>query len=395
MSRFKPTRASPPLRSALKNPSVAATEDILNHSRSSGCSAPELAALSAEEIEFIDTVIQKAGPSATTFLTIFKAYNDTLHERGLDPQHEVVYYGKLLKLGTLKGKDWRQKWETVKLQQVDNMPVRQRLPPPARKAPPSPPPRVKVLTRLTGALKAIEKDDDAFTLHSHQDETESSNKALDLDLDLTPTPPAHTRLRDIGSRRPPSPTLTVTTNSLGLHTDPPSAGMSTRVGTPAYKTRRTLAARTPAVWDAETSEATVDTAQASSSVPPSYGAATREIKTSSRSSYTPLRALARAQTQTPSSANTAVPVPHPAPATARAAILQARERRGSVINEDDAWNKIKMATDEKEADRFREDRLQERCWEVWKQGYQWIVVCQYFQLSSLVKPIRTLFFRCR
>ncbi|OBZ75311.1 hypothetical protein A0H81_04427 [Grifola frondosa] len=61
------------------------------------------------------------------------------------------------------------------------------------------------------------------------------------------------------------------------------------------------------------------------------------------------------------------------PAPLHRAISQPRERRNSVINEDDAWKKIKMARDEQEADRFRQERLVDRCWEVWKQGYQWII----------------------
>ena len=79
--------------------------------------APELQHLSADDVDILDAVIKRAGPSATTFFTIFKAYSDVLNDRGLDPQ-EVIYYGKLLKLGTLKGKNWGDKWEMVKAQLV-------------------------------------------------------------------------------------------------------------------------------------------------------------------------------------------------------------------------------------------------------------------------------------
>lgn len=106
MSRFQPTRASPPpIRpSAVSTSSKTETSVVLSS---------ELQHLSNEDIDILDAVIRRAGPSATTFFTIFKAYSDVLKERGLDPQ-EVVYYGKLLKLGTLKGKDWGEKWEMVK-----------------------------------------------------------------------------------------------------------------------------------------------------------------------------------------------------------------------------------------------------------------------------------------
>lgn len=101
MSRFQPARASSPLKHT--------------HGISNSIVAPELQNLSPEDIEIIDAVIQHAGPTATTFFNVFKAYSDVLSQRGLDPQ-EVVYYGKLLKLGTLKGKNWGEKWEIVKAQ---------------------------------------------------------------------------------------------------------------------------------------------------------------------------------------------------------------------------------------------------------------------------------------
>jgi len=73
---------------------------------------PELLNLAADDIEFIEAVIKRAGPFATTFPLVFKAYNDVLKERGMDTG-EVKYYGKLLKLGTMKGKNWGEKWEAV------------------------------------------------------------------------------------------------------------------------------------------------------------------------------------------------------------------------------------------------------------------------------------------
>jgi protein SFI1 len=82
---------------------------------SSSHAAPELQNLSPQDIRIIDAVIERAGPSATTFFTVFKAYSEVLKEHGLDPQ-EVVYYGKLLKLGTLRGKNWGEKWVSVKSQ---------------------------------------------------------------------------------------------------------------------------------------------------------------------------------------------------------------------------------------------------------------------------------------
>ncbi|KAI0341741.1 hypothetical protein BDW22DRAFT_1485199 [Trametopsis cervina] len=365
MALFRPTRSSPPLRIGIKNPTVVAAEEILSNSRSSATSATELAALSPEEIDFIDTVIAKAGTAATTFLTIFKAYNDTLQERGIDPQHEVVYYGKLLKLGTLKGKNWADKWEAVKEQQNGGVTTKSKDQTPR---PPLPNNRAKILTRLTGALKTIEKDDDAFTLHSHQEDTESeAQEASETEADATPIPLHRIRSTSRSTQGRVSPAMTSTVNSFTSKAGP--SVIQPRASTSANKIRRPFS-RTAIAWDAESSDGTVETAHASSSVPPSYNAATRELDNVRKSSYTPLRALARAHV---SSSASQASTSHVAPPAARAIVTQAREHRGTVINEDDAWNKIRMARDEKEADRCREERLQERCWEVWKQGFQWIV----------------------
>jgi protein SFI1 len=109
MHRFQPTRASPPIKE------LAPASSSYSISESGHELVPELQHLSPSDIDILDAVIQRAGSAATTFFTIFKAYSDVLQERGLDPQ-EVVYYGKLLKLGTLKGRNWGEKWEMVKAQ---------------------------------------------------------------------------------------------------------------------------------------------------------------------------------------------------------------------------------------------------------------------------------------
>ncbi|THH32104.1 hypothetical protein EUX98_g2082 [Antrodiella citrinella] len=376
MSRFTPARTSSPVRRQPPQPAAPTlARNLLNESRSSAHSIPELIALTPEETEFIDAVIERAPPSATTFLTVFKAYNDLLQERGVDPQDEVIYYGKLLKLGNVKGKNWGDKWQAVKDQQIGGAPsTSSGLRNPPHRIPTTAPSRAQVLTKLAGALKRVERDDDAFTLHSHQDDTETvatTTPAPDLEQD-EPTPYLRTP-RFV--RRPTSPTPT--TNSLRLHTGPPATSATP---TPIVQPLARRAVQhgtpvTPPVWDAETSESTTDTP--GSTIPPSYGAATRGHDAPQRpSSYTPLRALAKAHLHSKASVkddgSVSPVVRHAAPASAKEVISKARERRGTVLNEDDAWNKVKMAQDEKAADQFREDRLVERCWEVWKQGYQWI-----------------------
>ncbi|KAJ3554881.1 hypothetical protein NM688_g2875 [Phlebia brevispora] len=226
MSRFAPPRASSPRRPWIKSTDVLA-QDFLDTSRTSVLSSvPELTDLTEEQIEFIDTVISRASATATNFLSVFKAYNDVLQERGLDPQHEVVYYGKLLKLGTLKGKNWGEKWEMVKRQQKYSRRTEPR-PVSSSSRLQTPLTRAKVLSRLTGELKAIEKFDDASTVASRQ-------RNIDVDLfDAASAAETDVTPRNIPMpRRSISPTLT--TNSLGL---------STAASTSAYQVNPVVPAR--------------------------------------------------------------------------------------------------------------------------------------------------------
>lgn len=412
MSRFFPARSSSPL----KPPSTPSTRSKPDDSRSSVLSSVpvELGALTPEEIDFIDAVIERAPASATTFLTVFKAYNDILQQRGVDPQHEVVYYGKLLKLGTLKGKNWGEKWMTVKQQQpgyfappLVSQPTKSRpgvsLPSSRSVGTPSYPsrltshqstprpapssssytatsqppsrtpsaPRAQILARLTGTLRSLERDEDAFTLHSHQDD---QDQAIETATE-TDGGSEHEYLeapRFVRHRLSPS-TVTTPSNSLGLTIGPPVDDLTPKG---KHLLKKQTPRRTLGVWDGEGSD---DSGRTPSTIPPSYGAAVNGNDPVHKPIYTPLRVLAQAHSKaTLETDNRSTPIPsYKTPPSAREAVLKARERKGSVINEDDAWKKIRMAHDEEDADRFRDERLLERCWEVWKQGYQWVNVCPH------------------
>ncbi|EIN07385.1 hypothetical protein PUNSTDRAFT_121511 [Punctularia strigosozonata HHB-11173 SS5] len=367
MSRFMPPRASSPARPG-----------ILNHadvSLSSTHSVPDLLGLTDDEIAFLDRVVERAGPSATTFLAVFKAYNDVLHERGLDPQNEVVYYGKLLKLGTLKGQNWAEKWKTVKAQNMANggrayapaqhqpnqaaTSSRTRAPVASSSSVPGPRP---IATRLTSGMpQRHTQDSDTFTLHSHDDGTENGDDTI------TPIPRQHYRASTASGLTSTSIISPTNDNSLGLHTGLPSSYNIPRpYSIPGFIARRL------AHYDSEGTEA----AGSSSTTPPSYGAATRSPHTHIFSATpvidvkgkTPITKLHQRAVAL-ENAQTGIIAPTPA----RLAVERARERKGSVLNEDDAWKKIREAQDEEDAVRWYNERLQERCWNIWRQGYEWII----------------------
>ncbi|KAG8983225.1 hypothetical protein FRB93_007345 [Tulasnella sp. JGI-2019a] len=80
---------------------------------SSTTSALTLASLTQQDIQLLDAIINRAPPSATSFLSVFKAYNDVLQERGIDAAQDVTYYRFLLKLGVVRG-NWGERWQMVK-----------------------------------------------------------------------------------------------------------------------------------------------------------------------------------------------------------------------------------------------------------------------------------------
>lgn len=95
-----------------------------------------------------------------------------------------------------------------------------------------------------------------------------------------------------------------------------------------------------------------------SPVPPSY-------KSTPFASVLPIvHQIEKSELNQPSSTHKAVLPP------IKQAASQPRERK----NLDDAWKNIKMEQDEKYADNFRNDMLLTRCWEIWRQGFQWIMV---------------------
>ncbi|KAJ8078611.1 hypothetical protein PM082_012894 [Marasmius tenuissimus] len=337
MFGFRPSRASPPAKvSSVPEPHTNSTQS-LDLSRSSiNAPVPELVGLSNEDVGLLDAIIERAGPNATAFLSVFKAYNDVLKERGMNPK-EVFYYGKLLKLGTLKGGSWEEKWKMIKQQngyegatragigRTRGLSVNQ----PALRPPPS------------STMAPSSLTDDLFSSISHVQEDSdlaASQTSFDTETEGTAQPLLSSPFN------PRSSELSNNTLGLELHDNPLlSAPTSRYQSRPAPQQAFGNRARP---WEFDPS------ILSESSTPPSYQSAPYKSRTPKSTQY-----------ETGSSLLTDVSYKP----------VQTRERRGSVINEDDAWNKVKMLQNEKIADRFREERLLERSWDIWKQMYSWII----------------------
>src|SRR6266849_1672713 len=213
---FTPARASTPPHS------YATRSTVSDVSRSSALSIAELATLTPDEIEFLDAVISRAPASATTFIHIFKAYNEVISERGLDAENEVDYYKKRLRIGPLRGENWASKWRAVKSQNgytSTPTPARTKLPlhkatpqahPPPSKVASATPPTQSSTARLLQRLKALQHETLPESSESAPDDHLSRFDMTDTEADSPPpTVPVPTPGR-------PSTRFTTTDNTLGL-----------------------------------------------------------------------------------------------------------------------------------------------------------------------------------
>jgi protein SFI1 len=329
MPPFTPVRSSTPPGTLVQRSAVS---DV---SRSSALSTAELATLTPDDIEFLDAVISRAPTSATTFIHIFKAYNEVISERGLDPENEVDYYKKLLKIGTLKGENWASKWRAVKVQNgytATPTPAKTRLP--LHKATPQAPPSQSSTARLLQRLRVLQHENPPGPSVPPPDDHLSQTDITDIEADSPP--------RAAPGR--PSTMLTATTNNtLGFD-----------VGAiPGYPPSSTLAPSKPPGWRWFERDPDID-----KSVP-------------FLTSTPPLSPHKPASRPTP--VNTRQPIlPHvpinPTPFRSLA------DLRALYPREDDAWNKVRVEQDEQSADQFRNTRLLQRCFDVWKQGHDWVIV---------------------
>ncbi|KAI0302238.1 Sfi1 spindle body protein-domain-containing protein [Russula brevipes] len=344
---FTPVRSSTPPHSHANT--LVPRSTVSDVSRSSAFSISELARLTSDEIDFLDAVISRAPASATTFIHIFKAYNDVISERGLDAENEVDYYKKLLKIGTLKGENWASKWRAVKAQNgYAATSASARAGPPLHKTTPQPPPpsaKVTPITpsqpstaRLLQRLKALQHTQPPEPSESAPDDLLSRTDVTDTETDfpLRAAPPVRGR---------PLSDLTTTTNSLGLDVGAVSG----------YPPSSTLAPSKPTGWRWSGRDPDID-----KSVP-------------FLTSTPPLSPHKLAPRTTPASIRQPVSHPVAISSTPRRLLADLRTANGRAADQDDALNKIRVAQDERSADQFRNARLLQRCFDVWKQGYDWVI----------------------
>jgi len=345
---FTPPRSSTPPNS--HTTTLVQRSAVSDISRSSALSTADLARLTPEEVEFLDAVISRAPPSATTFIHIFKAYNDVISERGLDAENEVEYYKKLLKIGTLKGENWTSKWRAVKAQNgytatpapaKPGPSVHNFTPRPLSKNAPITPSVQSPTARLLQRLRTLRHEQPPEPSESVPDDFLSRTDVTDTETD---SPPRAALASAYG--RPPSE-LTTTNNTLGLDTR----------GISGYPPSSTLAPSKPTGWRWPERDPDID-----KSVP---------FLTS-----TPLHSPRKPASRPTPASSSRQPVSHPVSLSSapRRPLADLRTPNRHAADEDDAWQQARVARYEEAADRFRKTRLLQQCFDVWKQGHDWVVV---------------------
>jgi len=286
----------------------------------------------------------------------------TLHTQQFD------YYKKLLKIGTLKGENWASKWRAVKAQNgytATSTPARTR--PPLHKAtpqvhlPPSKaasvtPPAQSSTARLLQRLRTLQHETPPEPSESAPDDLLSRIDMTDTETDSQP-------------RRAPAPTprpsakFTTTDNTLGLD-----------VGSNAgYPPSSTLAPSKSTGWHWLRDPDIDKSVPFLTSTPP----------------LSPYKPAAR-----PTPASARQPVLHHVPTNPVPfkSLTDLRTPRPRATDEDDVWSKVRVEQDERSADQFRNMRLLQRCFDVWKQGYDWVIVrfslcsCRTILLNSTLPP---------
>ncbi len=110
---FEPLRSSTPSSKAKSSGSTFANFGNSTLSSATSTIIP-LSELTPEQIEVIDAIIRRAPENTTTFLAIYKAYEEVLEQRGIEATPDVNYYKILLQVGVIKAQYWRDRWRIAR-----------------------------------------------------------------------------------------------------------------------------------------------------------------------------------------------------------------------------------------------------------------------------------------
>lgn len=276
-----------------------------------------------------------------------------LQERGINEEDDVVYYGFLLKLGVVKGKDWETRWNTVK----DD---------------------VRGSANRSGIRDAW--DTSGFPDHSHEYEDLESNTDHAQDTPRHILGGAYKRhpvsarfsrgsasgIMSHGIDKFKTPVATSLKGAKGPSfpghlSSPPSDGEDSY----AEPKRRTWAG------SEDDTEPDDDNDYNRDPIAPSYQTSATSVPLS-----TPNPAPKRASLPTLNhGSRTSMSKQPPDPPQSKF-VLPSKQERG--VNGHDFWDVENM---ERDADDFYEEMLTRRYWDIWRSGVEWVFVRQPFIIS--------------
>ncbi len=350
-----PRAASPKLSQSLPNVSSPASHMLAD---------PNLVPfvnLSPEDVDIIDSIILRAGPEATSWITVIKAYYDVFQDLGKEAAEDVGFYTILLKLGLIRASNWGERWSHVKdaLGMVSSSA-------PSGAGPQQPvPSSIGSYSPPAIPLRLQKMEADTFTIHSRISGSTSVIPNPKSEQERRPVRTRTTRptTREEVPNRRPSSLFAFTNPKPPKATHPPSHNSDdTAPNSTAFTAAKPPSYRTHAHERDVPLSSILPVSSSAPKLHPISG--TRPAHKTPAPRLTDIR-------------NRDVPsTSHFSKLVARSQPVPPRKPKKS---EDETWRKIEL---KQKADAFRYEKLVGACFDVWYGGVRWLEVRYYF-VSSL------------
>jgi len=345
-----PRAASPKLPQSLHNVSSPAS-----HMSADPNLAP-FADLSPEDVNIIDSIILRAGPEATSWIAVVKAYNDVFQDLGKEAADDVDIYTVLLKLGLIRASNWGERWSHVK----DVTGILSSSAPSVARPQQVVPSSIASYSPPAIPLRLRKREEDTFTLHSRISDSTSvirPHPNPESEQKRRPASTCRTRptAREEVPKRRPSSLLALTNPKPPKVTHPPSQNSDE---TAPHSTAFTAAK--PPSYRTHVHEHDVPL---SSVLPISSTAPKLHPRSSNRTAHkTPAPRLTNIRDRD---------VPSSSPFSNQVARSQLVPPRKPKKSEEETWRKIELR---QKADALRYEKLVGACFDVWCGGVKWLEV---------------------
>ena len=343
-----PRAASPKLPHSLPNVSSPASHMLADSN------LVPFVDLSPEDVNIIDSIILRAGPEATTWISVLKAYNDVFQDLGKEAADDVDVYTILLKLGLIRASNWAERWSHVK----DALGiVSSSAPSGAGPRQPGPSSSIGSYSPPAIPLRLQKMEADTFTIHSRISGSTSviPNPKSEQAKRPVRTRTTHPTTREEVPNRRPSSLFALTNPNPPKETHPPSHNSDDTVpNSTAFTAAKPPSYRTHAHERDVPISSILPVSSSALKLNPISG--TRPARKTPGPRLTDIR-------------NRDVPsTPHFSKLVARSQPVLPRKPKKS---EEETWRKIELR---QKADAFRYEKLVGACFDVWYGGVKWLEV---------------------